>query len=175
MNNNTNEVSAYMANDEEISYTLSHRPRGVLNWIRSLLGYGVTHWHVTNQRVIEHTKVAGGFNFRDVQMGKVSSIEYGQRLNLILVGLGAFLSLSGLVAMFEEPAALLFLLIGLGMVAWAFYRRSQALIIKASGGVTLSLSISQGEKVDEFLWYAHVERQKHASTTTSRAAQASAD
>jgi hypothetical protein len=41
-------IAEYMNEAEEVSYSLSHRPTGALNWIKSRLGFGMTHWYVTN-------------------------------------------------------------------------------------------------------------------------------
>lgn len=54
-------VQEYMLRDEEVSYDLRFRPTGLVNWVKSLFGYGVTHWFVTNQRLIRETRVGGGF------------------------------------------------------------------------------------------------------------------
>jgi len=44
-------VENYLMDDEEISYKIQLRPTGNINRIKSLLGFGVTHWFVTNHRI----------------------------------------------------------------------------------------------------------------------------
>jgi hypothetical protein len=161
-------VENYMLSDEEISYDLRFRPTGLVNWIKSLLGYGVTHWFVTNQRLIEETRVSGGFLFQDVPHDKISSVEYGTKLSVPVLALGVLLSLGGLVSFLAgaaDGAGLLLLVLGAAIVGYAYWRRQQVLAVHASGGVTFSLAISKGNRMDEFLWYLHAERNKHAAST----------
>lgn len=147
--------------DEEVSFTLSYRPTGFINWIKSMLGIGVTHWYLTNQRLIEHTEIAGGFNFQDVPIDSITSVEYGQKLSLPLIGVGILLTVFGLVSLMNSPTVgVLLFLFGIALVGYAFYRRQQNLVVHASGGVTLGLRISKGQQVDEFQWYVNAERQK---------------
>jgi len=152
-----------MLNGEEISYTLRFRPTGVVNWLKSLLGFGVTHWFVTNQRVIEQTRISGGFSFRDVPYDRISSVEYATKLSLSTLAIGIALILAGGGAFFGADAGTTPLLIsvaGLALVGYAYWRRRQVLTIRASGGVNFTLDIKKGQQVDEFIWYVHAERQK---------------
>ncbi|WP_312911118.1 hypothetical protein [Natronosalvus caseinilyticus] len=155
-------VQEYMLNSEEITYSLRFRPRGVINWFESLLGYGVTYWFITNERVIETTKESGGFTFRDVPHGKISSIEYGRKLSLVTIALGALLGFTGLLTLSSADAiGGLLLIVGLGLIGYAYFWRQQVLAIKASGGVSMVLNISKGDQIDKFIWYLHAERSKH--------------
>jgi hypothetical protein len=72
---------------------------------------------------------------------------------LLLLGVGAFLG---------DLANVGLALAGLGaiVVAFAYYNRRQVLELRASGGVSLSLTIARGESVDDFLWYLNTEREK---------------
>ncbi len=150
-----------MLDDEEISYSLRFRPTGFVNWLKSRLGYGVTHWFVTNQRVIQETRVSGGFTFKDVPHEKISSIEYGSSVSIPLIVAGAVLGLLGLFAMTQGPGAgFIVLLVALGIIGFAYWRQQQVLAVHASGGVSLALAISKGKQVDEVLWYLHAERNK---------------
>ncbi|WP_254537466.1 hypothetical protein [Halomarina litorea] len=152
-------VTEYLSRDETVTYTLSHRPTGFTNWVKSQFGIGTTHWYLTDQRLIEYVNVTGGFNFQDLPIENITSVEYGRQLNLLAIGAGAVLMVLGLVSLLSSPGmALLMLLVGAGVVAYAFYRRQQGLVVHASG-VTLSLHISRGEQVDEFLWYVNEQRQ----------------
>jgi len=157
------EVDKYLLENEEISYSLRFRPVGVTNWLKSLFGFGVTHWFVTNQRVIEETRVGGGFTFRDVPHGKISSVEYASKVSLSTIAVGIVLMLAGVGAVLVADAGaapLLLSVVGVLLIGYAYWRRRQVLAIKASGGVTLALDISKGQQVDDFLWYLHAERQK---------------
>jgi hypothetical protein len=155
-------VRDYMLDSEEISYSLQFRPTGLVNWIKSLLGFGVTYWFITNQRVIEQTRVGGGFTFRDVTHEKIASIEYATKVSLPLIALGILLALGGLVSLVQGSAVLGLIMIILGavLVGYAYWRQRQVLAIEASGGVTFALNISKGRKVDDFIWYLHAERTK---------------
>lgn len=73
---------------------------------------------------------------------------------------GLFSALVGI----GSVAGLLLLVIGVGLVGYAYWQRQQVLAVHASGGVTFSLAISKGHQMDEFLWYLHAERSKYAST-----------
>ena len=155
-------VQNYMLDDEEVSYSLRFRPIGVVNWLKSLLGFGVTYWFVTNQRVIETTRVGGGFTFKDVSHDKISSIEYGNKVSLGVIAIGIILGLVGLGILAESAIlGISILIVGLGLVGYAYWRQQQVLAVKASGGARLALTISKGQKVDEFIWYLHAERTKH--------------
>lgn len=160
------QVRSYMLGSEEISYTLRFRPVGVVNWLKSLFGFGVTHWFVTNQRVIEQTKIGGGFSFRDVPYDKISSVQYASKLSLSTIALGVLLVLGGAGAFLAADvgaAPLVGLGVGLLLIGYAYWRRRQVLAIRASGGVSFTLDISKGQQVDDFIWYLHAERQKHTT------------
>lgn len=156
-------VQDYMLDSEEISYTLRFRPTGLINWIKSLLGIGVTYWFITNERLIATTRVAGGFNFKEIPHGKISSVEYGTKLQLYQLAVGILLILLGFygIVIAGESFAPIILIIGLVLTGYVFFNRNQVLSISASGGVDMSLRISQGDQVDEFLSYLHAERDKH--------------
>jgi hypothetical protein len=158
-------IQHYMLENEEISYVLRFRETGLVAWLKSLLGYGVTHWFVTNQRLIQETRIGGGFVFEDIPHGKMSSIGYGTRLPLGALAAGILLSISGfLAAAFLDTGgsiSALALVAGLGLVAYAYLRRRQVLEVHASGGVSFALNIKKGQQVDELLWYLHAERNKH--------------
>ncbi|QCS44084.1 hypothetical protein [Natrinema versiforme] len=164
MSQSTDRVQRYMTNSEEISYQLSFRPRGLLNWIKSLFGFGVTTWYLTDERLIQQTEVGGGFNFQYIPLEKISSVEYGTKLNfpaLILGSIAALIGLSGVLSDASD-AGVLFLLIGAASIGYAYYRRRQVLAVSASGSASFSLTISSGDQVDEFLWYIHAEQQKQS-------------
>jgi hypothetical protein len=152
-----------MIEGEEISYTLRFRPIGVVNWLKSLLGFGVTHWFVTNQRIIEQTRIGGGFTFRDVPYGKISSVQYASKVSLSTIALGLLLILGGVGAFVGTEIgtpSLLPIVGGVLLIGYAYWRRRQVLAIHASGGVSFELDISKGQQVDDFIWYLHAERQK---------------
>lgn len=48
------EIEDYTLKGEEIAYSFKHRPTGLLPWLKSLLGYGESHWYVTDDRVIKY-------------------------------------------------------------------------------------------------------------------------
>jgi hypothetical protein len=150
-----------MRNDEEVSYVLSHRPTGIVNWIKARFGYGKTYWYVTNQRLLEYRRVSGGFGFRDVPLDKVSSVAYGRRLRMRVVALGLVLTVAGIGGALVTGVgfALAVAVVGVLLILYAYYRREQVLTVQASGGVELVLAISKGETIDDFLWYLHAERQ----------------
>lgn len=151
-----------MNDSEEVSYTLSHRPTGFINWVKSIFGFGVTHWYVTNQRVVEHQRVGGGFRVQDIPLEKVTSVEYGRKMSLPVLILGILIGLLGLAALVpgESGVAALFLVLGGVLVAYAFSRKKQVLAVHGSGGVNLVLNISKGDNVDDVLWYVNTERQR---------------
>ena len=154
-------VRKYMLDDESISYSLRFRPTGLLNWLKSVFGFGVTHWFVTNQRLIQEKRIGGGFTFQDVPHGKISSLEYGSKVSLPIVAIGVLVGLLGLGLTAESPGGgLLVLVVGLLLVGYAYWRQQQVLSVKGSGGVKFTLAISKGQQVDECLWYLHAERQK---------------
>jgi uncharacterized membrane protein YccC len=93
---------------------------------------------------------------------KVASVEYGRKMSLPTLVVGALLALVGLVVLVagEAGGGLLLLVLGGVLVAYAFYRQRQVLAVHGSGGVTLALNISKGDSVDDFLWYVNTERQR---------------
>jgi len=150
-----------MLQNEEISYFIRLRPTGFTNWVKSFLGYGVTHWFVTNQRLIQEKRIGGGFTFEDMTHGKISSVKYGTKVSIPAIVFGALLSLFGLgLASESSDAGLVVFLLGALLVGYAYWRQQQVLAVKASGGVSFSMAISKGTQVDEFLWYLHAERSK---------------
>lgn len=158
------QVRSYMLEGEEVSYTLRFRPVGIVNWLKSLFGFGVTHWFVTNQRVIEQTRIGGGFTFRDVPYDKISSIQYASKVSLSTIALGILLVLGGggaFIGTDVGAAPLILSVVGVLLIGYAYWRRRQVLAIHASGGVKFALDISKGQQVDDFIWYLHAERQKH--------------
>ncbi|MEF8881372.1 MAG: hypothetical protein V5A34_02475 [Halapricum sp.] len=157
-------IRQYMLENEEITYSFRFRPTGLTNWLKSLLGFGVTHWFVTNQRLIQETRVGGGFTFKDIPHNKISSIEYGSKVSLLTIAIGILIAVSGVVIASEVASeASILIVLGLVLVGYAYWRRQQVLIVKGSGGVTFSLAISKGEQVDEILWYLHAERYKQTT------------
>lgn len=158
-------VQQYMLANEEISYSLRFRPTGFVHWIKSLFGFGVTHWFVTNQRLVEQTRIGGGFVFKDIPHGKMSSIEYGSRVPLSVVALGILVGLTSAAILVYGPSDVqqfgaAGILLSAGLIAYAYWRQRQVLRVTASGGVTLALDISKGDNVDDLLWYLHAERNK---------------
>lgn len=154
-----------MLDEEEVSYSLQFRPIGIVHWIKSLFGFGVTHWFVTNQRVIQETEIGGGFTFKDIAHDKISSIEYGTKISLLTVALGAVLVLGGFLLLVVEGGGvpLLVSLTGGALIWYAYWRRRQVLKVQASGGASIALNISRGDRVDDIVWYLHAERQKQQS------------
>ncbi|MFC7079489.1 hypothetical protein [Halorussus caseinilyticus] len=61
----TDEVAecSHHVEGEEVSYSFKHRSSGLIPWLKSLLGYGESHWYVTNERLIKYDKIAGGLGF----------------------------------------------------------------------------------------------------------------
>lgn len=137
------DVSNYMLEEEEITYSFSHRPTGFLNWLKSLLGYGLSQWYITNERLIVHHKVAGGFDFREIPLDNITSVEYGRRIDLQLLVLGIV----------TTPV-----IIGVLIILYALFKRRQVLEVHVSGGEKISVIISKGSEVDEFLWYLPAQR-----------------
>jgi hypothetical protein len=162
MSDATEQIEEYMNPEEELSYSLSHRPIGLTSWVLSLFGYGKTYWYVTNQRVVEYRRMTGGFHFQDVPIEKISSTSYGRRFNYGLLAVGATLLLLGMGAFLGDLSTVGLVLGALGaiVVAVAYFNRRQVLELRASGGVVLSLTIARGESVDDFLWYINTEREK---------------
>jgi len=154
----------YMLSDEEIAYSLRIRPTGLGNWIKSLFGYGVTHWFVTNQRLIQDERFLGGFAFQDIPHAKVTSVEYGSKVPTTLLALGLLFLLAGaFLGTQVGEAAIAFFFLGMLTIAWAFYQRGQALIVHGSGGTSLSIAITEGKQVDELLLYLHAARNKQTN------------
>ncbi|ELY65219.1 hypothetical protein [Natrinema versiforme] len=127
-------------------------------------GFGVTTWYLTDERLIQQTEVGDGFNFQYIPLEKISSVEYGTKLNLPALILGAIAALIGLSGVLSDAsdAGVLFLLAGAACIGYAYYRRRQVLAVSASGSASFSLTISSGDQVDEFLWYIHAEQQKQS-------------
>jgi hypothetical protein len=157
-------VAQYLLQNEEISYSLRFRPTGIVNWIKSLFGFGVTHWFVTNQRLIQETRIGGGFTFKDIPHNRISSVEYGSKVSIPAIVLGIVLTLAGLFLLGQTgQVGFIPILLGLALIGYAYWRRQQVLTVKASGGVSIALAISKGQQVDDFLWYLHAEREKQTS------------
>lgn len=143
MSRSIQQIDRYLLEDEEVAYSFSVRPTGLLNWLRSLLGYGRIHWHLTDERLLLHRPVAGGFEFRETPLDHVASVSYGRKLDLWVVALG-ILTLPFLV--------------GVLVLLYAWFSRPQALEVDVDGGPGISVSMSRGEQVDEFLWYVASQR-----------------
>ncbi|WP_135853970.1 PH domain-containing protein [Halorussus salinus] len=138
------DIDDYMLKGEEVSYSFKHRPNGLVHWVKSLLGYGETHWYVTNQRLLVHEKMAGGFGFREVPLDNVTSVEYGRQIDLRTLALGIL----------TIP-----ILVGVLITLLAIFRRPQVLELHVSGGSNLSVEISKGTDIEEILWYLPTQRQ----------------
>ena len=138
-----NDIASYLLDDEAVTYSFSHRPTGLLNWIKSLVGYGKTHWYVTDERLLVYRRVAGGFQFREVPLENVTSVEYGRKIDTQLLTLG----------LITVP-----ILVGVLIVLYALFRKQQVLEMSVSGGTDLSVVLSRGEEIDEFLWYLPAQR-----------------
>ena len=163
MSNSNTKIDDYMTSNEEISFILTHRPTGFSSWLKSMLGIGVTKWYLTDQRLIEHRDTAGGFDFQDMSLDQITSVEYGKQLNLSLIIVSVLLGVVGLMLLLASTAVGFFLLlIGGALGAYVFYGQQQTLAVHGPGSVELALSISRGQRVDDFLWYVHAERQKAA-------------
>lgn len=155
-------VQSYMLDDEEISYSLRLRPTGPINYIKSLAGFGVTHWYITNQRLIEMTRVGGGFTFKDSPHSKISSVGYGTKVSLPVLVIGGLFITAGLfITVQGSISGIPLLLIGLASIWYAYWKSRQVLTVKADGNEEFTYGVSQGEKVDGFIWYLHAERSKH--------------
>lgn len=138
-----NEIDDYMLRGEEVSYSFKHRPTGLIPWLKSLLGYGESHWYVTNDRLIKHDKMAGGFGFREVPLENITSVEYGRKIDLQALALGII----------TAP-----ILVGVLIILLAIFRRPQVLELHISGGKNLSVEISKGTDIEEILWYLPAQR-----------------
>ena len=149
-NTSENEIEDYMLKDEEVAYSFKHRPIGLIPWLKSLLGYGESYWYVTNERLIKHDKMAGGFGFREVPLENITSVEYGRQIDLRTLAIG----------LITAP-----ILIGVLIILFAIFRRPQVLELHVSGGTNLSVEISKGTDIEEILWYLPTQRkidsQKH--------------
>jgi hypothetical protein len=132
-----------MLKGEEVSYSFKHRPTGRIPWLKSLLGYGESHWYVTNDRLIKHDEMAGGFGFREIPLENITSVEYGRKIDLRAVALGII----------TAP-----ILIGVVILLLAIFRRPQVLEVHISGGKNLSVEISKGTDIKEILWYLPAQR-----------------
>jgi len=153
-----------MLDEEKISYSLRFRPTGIVSLFKSLMGFGVTYWFITDQRLIETTRIGGGFTFKDIPHKKISSVEYGSKVSLSALGIGVLLIIGGLgllvVGGVGSGVILILFLIGIILIMLTYWRRRQVLLVKGSGSVEMALRISKGEQVDDFLWYLHAERTK---------------
>lgn len=139
----TGEVGEYMLDGEEVSYSFTHRPTGLLSWVKSLLGYGENHWYITNERLLVYGRRAGGFHLQEVPLDKIKSIEYGRKINLPLVAVG-ILTLP--------------MLVGALVLLYAYFLRPQVLQVHVGSGASLSVELSKGDEIDEFLWYLASQR-----------------
>lgn len=137
------EIEDYLLKGEEVTYSFKHRSTGLIPWIKSLLGYGESHWYVTNDRLIKHDKMAGGFGFREIPLENITSVEYGRQIDLRALALGIV----------TIP-----ILIGVLIIFLAIFRRPQVLELHVSGGTNLSVEISKGTDIDEILWYLPAQR-----------------
>lgn len=138
-----NGIKDYMLKGEEVAYSFKHRPTGLISWLKSLLGYGESHWYVTNERLIKHDKMAGGFGFREVPLENVTSVEYGRKIDLRALALGVL----------TIP-----ILVGILIILFTLFRRPQVLELHVSGGKNLSVEISKGTDIEEILWYLPTQR-----------------
>ena len=141
--NSGEEIEDYMLKGEEVTYSFKHRPMGLIPWLKSLLGYGESHWYVTNDRLIKHVKMAGGFGFREVPLENITSVEYGRQIDLPTLVLGII----------TTP-----ILIGVLIILLAIFRRPQVLELHISGGSNLTVEISKGTDIQEILWYLPAQR-----------------
>ena len=137
------EIDDYLIKDEEITYSFKHRPTGLIPWLKSLLGYGESHWYVTDDRLIKYDKMAGGFGFREVPLDNITSVEYGRQIDLRALALGVI----------TIP-----ILIGVLIILVALYQRPQVLELHVSGGSNLAVEISKGTDIQEVLWYLPAQR-----------------
>lgn len=142
-NSSENEIKDYMLKGEEVSYSFIHRPSGLIPWLKSLLGYGESHWYVTNERLIKYDKIAGGLGFREVPLENITSVEYGRKIDLQALAIGII----------TTP-----ILIGFLIILGTLLRRPQVLELHISGGSNLSVEISKGTDIEEILWYLPTQR-----------------
>ncbi|MFC4552538.1 MULTISPECIES: hypothetical protein [Halorussus] len=131
-----NEISDYLMKGEEIAYSFKHRPTGLIPWLKSLLGYGESHWYVTDDRLIKYDKMAGGFGFREVPLDNITSVEYGRQIDFQALVLGVI----------TIP-----ILIGILIILVALFQRPQVLELHVSGGSNLKVEISKGTDIEEVL------------------------
>jgi hypothetical protein len=141
--NSPKEIDDYMLKDEEVSYSFKHRPTGLISWVKSLLGYGESHWYVTNERLIKYDNIAGGLGFREVPLENITSVEYGRKIDLQALAIGIIT---------------LPILIGVLIILGTLFRRPQVLELHVSGGSNLSVEISKGTDIEEILWYLPTQR-----------------
>lgn len=135
------EIEDYTLKGEEIAYSFKHRPTGLLPWLKSLLGYGESHWYVTDDGVIKYGKMAGGF--RKVPLDNIASVEHGRQIDLRVLAL---------------EIVTLPILVGVFIILFAIFRRPQVLELHISGGSNLSVEISKGTDLEEILWYLPAQR-----------------
>ncbi|WP_135823776.1 PH domain-containing protein [Halorussus ruber] len=143
MSNSSKEIERYTFNDEEVAYSFKHRPTGFIPWLKSLFGYGESHWYVTNDRLIKHDKMAGGFGFQEVPLDNITSVEYGRQIDLQTLILGIV----------TIP-----ILVGILITLLAIFRKPQVLKLHISGGANLSVEITKGTDIEEILWYLPAQR-----------------
>jgi hypothetical protein len=98
-----------------------------------------------------------------MSLDQITSVEYGKQLNLSLIIVSVLLGVVGLMLLLASTAVGFFLLlVGGALGAYVFYGQQQTPAVHGPGSVELALSISRGQRVDDFLWYVHAERQKAA-------------
>lgn len=139
----SDEVDEYMLKGEEVSYSFTHRPTGVVSWVKSLFGYGENHWFITNERLLVYGRVAGGFHLQEVPLEKIKSIEYGRTINLPVL----------VVGILTTP-----ILIGIFVLLYAYFFRPQVLQVHVGGGASMAVELSKGDEIDDFLWYLASQR-----------------
>lgn len=142
------DLKTYMLDDEEVVYSFTHRPTGLVSWAKSLLGFGESQWFVTSKRVVVYGQRAGGFDFQEVPLDRIRSLEYGQTLDWGTVILG----------LITLP-----ILVGVLILLYAYLRRPQVLNVHVGGSANLSVQITKGDQIDEFLWYLAAQREIEGS------------
>jgi len=90
-----------------------------------------------------YRRVADGFQFREVPLENVTSVEYGRKIDTQLLVLGLITAS---------------ILVGVLVLLYALFRKQQVLEMSVSGGTDLSVVLSRGEEIDEFLWYLPAQR-----------------
>lgn len=136
-------LEEYLLEGESVAYSFSHRPTGILNWAKSLVGYGTSYWHVTDRRLLVYREGAGGFGFQEVPLAKVTSVSYDRKFDRGLLALG----------LITLP-----ILLGVLVLLYAFLNRKQTLEVFVSGGTHLSVVVTRGSEIDDILWYLPAQR-----------------